>query len=177
MANKFFSYSFQVSRAKKAGIALLIFIIIAGLVSFFWYKSKNKITKLDDLKYTVTFGMNEFDDKSCDKAYKINYNKETCGSICIKELKKDNDYIKNTRLKMEENGFTIKNIKKKTINNTSWEYFSTSDEGPIFSYYSNNSTDKTYVIEKIDQTYYMNKENKNKCKEIFTKAFNSVKIN
>ena len=174
MANKFFSYSFQVSRAKKAGIALLILIVIAGLGSFFWYRCRNKVTNVDDLEYTVSFGMNEFSDKSCDKAYKINYDKETCGSICIKKLDKDEEYIKNTRLKMEENGFTIKNIKKKTINKSSWEYFSTSNEGPIFSYYANNNTDKTYVIEKIDQSY--NKKNKNKCNKIFTKAFNSVKI-
>ena len=97
MANKFFSYSFQVSRAKKAGIVLIIFIIILGTISFLWYRSKNNITKLDDLKYKVVFGMNEFEDGSCDKAYKINYNKNTCGSICIKKLNKDSDYIKNTK--------------------------------------------------------------------------------
>lgn len=177
MANKFFSYSFQVSRAKKAGIVLIIFIIILGTISFLWYRSKNNITKLDDLKYKVVFGMNEFEDGSCDKAYKINYNKNTCGSICIKKLNKDNDYIKNTKSQLETNGFTIKNINNKKINNKNWEYFSTSNDGPIISYYANNSTDKTYVIEKIDQSYYLNNKTKSKCSEIFNKTMGSLKIN
>ncbi len=177
MANKFFSYSFQVSRSKKAAIILIIFIIVIGTVSFFWYRSKNNTTKLGNLKYNVSFGMNEFDDNSCDRAYKINYDKNTCGSICIKKLDKDIEYIKSTRSKMEENGFVIKEIKKKKINNKDWEYFTTSNDGPIVSYYANNSTDKTYVVEKIDQSHYLNKKNKNKCKEIFNDAMNSLKLN
>lgn len=176
MANKFFSYSFQVSRSKKAAIILIVLIVVLGTVSFIWYKSKNNTTKLGNLKYNVSFGMNEFDDSSCDKGYKINYDKNTCGSICIKKLDKDAEYIKSTRLKMEENGFVIKKVKKKKINNKDWEYFTTSNDGPIITYYVNNSTDKTYVVEKMDQSNYLNKKTKNKCSEIFNDAINSLKI-
>lgn len=176
MANKFFSYSFQVSRSKKAGIIFLIFIIILGITSFIWYKSKNNITRIDNLKYNVSFGMNEFEEKSCTKAYRINYNKNTCGSICIKNIDKDPEYLKTIRAEMEKNGFEIKDIKKKKINNKNWEYFTTSNDGPIVSYYMNNNTDKTYIVEKIDQTYYLKKNDKEKCMEIFNKATNSLKI-
>ena len=120
--------------------------------------------------------MNEFDDNSCDKGYKINYDKNTCGSICIKKLNKDAEYIKSIRLKMEENGFVINKIKSKKINSNTWEYFTTSNDGPIITYYANNSTDKTYVVEKIDQSSYLNKKNKTKCSEIFNGAIESLEI-
>lgn len=176
MANKFFSYGFQVRRSKKAGIIFIIFLIVITTVSILWYRSKNNFTYVERLGYKVSFGINEFEDNSCTKAYKVNYDKNTCGSICIKKMTKNINYLKEMKLEMEENGFVIKDIKRRKINNKAWQYFNTSNSGPVISYYANNSTNKTYIVEKIDQSQYLKKKNKDKCQEIFNHIMDSLMI-
>lgn len=176
MANKFFSYGFQVRRSKKAGIVFVIFLIIVLTISILWYRSKNNYTYIDRLGYQVSFGINEFEDNSCDKAYKVNYDKNTCGTLCINKRNKDSEYLKDVKSQMEANGFMIGKIKRKKINQYNWSYFHTSNDGPIISYYVNDDTNKTYIVEKIDQSQYLTKKNREKCGQLFDEMMDSLKI-
>lgn len=175
MANKFFDYSFQIRRTKTTGIIFIIFVVALLVGAFLFYRSKNNITSVNKLSYKVVFGMNEFEDGSCDKAYRISYKKNTCGTICIKSLKKDKNFLDNTKNKMIENGFIINKIDNTEINNKKWNYFKT-DNVPLVSYYSYDYLNKTYVIENIDQSNYLTKSNKKECNNIYNKFKESWNI-
>ena len=95
MAKKYFNYSFQIKRTKKNAIILVIVVIAAITLFITWYNNRTEKAKLDKLSYRVVFGLNEFDAKDCDKAYRVNYKKNTCGTICIKKTSTSKKYLKN----------------------------------------------------------------------------------
>lgn len=175
MANKFFNYSFQIHRTRRTGIIFIIFIVLLGVGSFIFYKSNNSTLSINKLKYKTVFGMNDFEDNSCDKSYKINFKKNTCGSICIKSLKKDKNYLNTIRETMIENGFVIEKIGKYKINNKNWDYFVTNNFTSI-SYYKYDYFDKTYVVEIIDQTNHLVKSKQKECKKIFNEFESSLEF-
>ena len=176
MAKKFFNYSFQIERTKKAGIIFII-VVVGLLVSFFlFYKSKSNVTKLDQLSYKVVLGMNRFEDRNCDHAYRLNYQKKTCGTICINSLKKDSNYLNNLRDEMQKNGFSFQNKSSKNINKQHYSYLETANKIPLISYYITDYQNKTYSIEYIDQSSYLTKTNEKKCGESFRTFINSLKL-
>lgn len=176
MAKKFFNYSFQIERTKKAGI-LFVVVVVVLLVSFFlFYKSKSNVTKLDQLSYKVVLGMNRFEDRNCDHAYRLNYQKKTCGTICINSIKKDSNYLSDLQDEMQKNGFSFKNQSSKKINNRDYSYLETANKVPFISYYVTDYVNKTYSIEYIDQSSYLTKTNEKKCGESFNTFINSLKL-
>ena len=175
MANRFFSYGFQVKRTKKTGIIFLLVIVILIGSSIYIYKSKTSTDNVKKLVFDKSLGMNSFEDTSCDKAYRINYKKMTCGTICFKVLDEDSNYINKISKKMEENGFTITNIESKKINKQTWRYFKT-ESTPEISYYTKGHKNNTYVVEVIDQSSYLTKDIKTKCEGSFKDVINSVKL-
>lgn len=176
MANKFFSYSYQVERTKKTGIIFVIFLIVILGGTAYFYFSKNNEVKLNDLTYKVAFGVNEFEENTCAKAYRINSEKKTCGTICIKVIEKDEDYINKLRNNMETNGFSLTKTSTKKINKYEWDYFKTKNSNFPFNYYITDRENKTYSVEFIDQTTYLTKTEKSKCKKIYNTTINSLKI-
>lgn len=177
MANKYFSYSFQLSNTKKAIIGFFILVLLIGIGYLFTiYKKANTKETYKTIAYKKVLGMNEFEDNNCDKAYRLNYDKQTCGTICINISKKNENYLKNTKELMKKNGFSLTDTKSKKINNSTWNYFNTKNAGPIFKYYVNNSNNKLYTLELIDQTNSMDKKTKGICDKNFNKLLNSLEI-
>lgn len=175
MAKKFFNYSFQIERTKKTGIIFLVVITVLIGGFFVFYKSKSNTTKLDDLKYKVILGMNTFDDKNCGASYRLNYQKKTCGTICIRGEKENNKYVNELQEEMKKNGFVLDDLKSKTINNQKYSYLKTKGI-PSISYYVTNYNKKTYIIEYIDQSSYLTSKNQNKCEESFSSFTNSLRL-
>ena len=176
MAKKFFDYSFQIHRTRKTGIIFVVFIILVVGGAFLFYKSKTELLNVKKLNYKLELGMEEFEDTSCDKAYRVGYKKNTCGTICLKVLKKNSKYLENTKDQMIKNGFIIDNINKSKINSKNWRYFTTKNDGPIITYYSSDFDNNTYVLEFISQANYLTKTNKKECNSIINKFTNSVKL-
>lgn len=176
MANKFFSYSFQVERTKKTGIIFVIFVVVLLVGAYFFYKTKNNNTSFNGISYNIVFGINEFESNDCDKAYRINSEKRTCGTICINILKQDQNYEKELRKNMEKNGFILADTTNKKINNYNWNYIKTSGVDPKINYYISNKSNKTYVVEYIDQTSYLPKKIKSSCNETTKKLLTSFKV-
>lgn len=176
MSRKFFDYKYQIHRTKKTGIIFLIVIIlvIGGFIVF--YKSKSNTTKLDNLSYKVVLGMNSFEDKNCDNAYRLNYDRKTCGTICIQSIEHDNNYLDDLQKEMEENGFKFKGRKTKKINNDDYLLLETNSQIPKISYYVSNYNNRTYSVEYIDQSSYLTKTNEKKCNENFNRFINSLKL-
>ena len=174
MANRYFSYSFQVSNTKKIVIMFFILVVCATIGFLIFYTHKVSKENYKKLSYQKVLGMNEFDDNGCDKAYRLNYKKQTCGSICINVSKKNINYLTNLKKKMIQNGFTIKTIKDKTINSNNWNYFTTTNSGPSFSYYAINYGEKLYSIEVINQSSLLNKKINTKCNSDFNKFTSSL---
>lgn len=176
MAKKFFNYSFQIERTKKTG-TIFVIVMVVLLVSFFlFYKSKSNVTSLDRLSYKVVLGMNRFEDRNCDHAYRLNYQKKTCGTICINSLKKDSNYLSDLQEEMQKNGFSFKKESSKKINNGNYSYVETANKIPYISYYVIDYENKTYSIEYIDQSSYLAKTNEKKCGESFHNFINSLKL-
>lgn len=176
MAKKFFNYSFQIERTKKTG-TIFIIVVIVLLVSFFlFYKSKSNVAKLNQLSYKVVLGMNQFEDRNCERAYRLNYQKKTCGTICINSLKQKSDYLKDIKEKMKENGFSFKDIITKDINHQTYSYLETTNKVPVISYYVVDYKNKTYSIEYIDQSSYLTKTNEKECSKSLDKFTNSLKL-
>lgn len=176
MAKKFFDYSFQIERTKKLGIVFVIVVVVL-LVSFFlFYKSKSNVTKINQLSYKVVLGMNRFEDRNCDHAYRLNYQKKTCGTICINSLKKDSNYLSDLQEEMQKNGFSFKKKIEKKINNKEYSYLETANKIPFISYYVTDYNGKTYSIEYIDQSSYLTKTNEKKCGESFHDFINSLNL-
>lgn len=176
MSNKFFSYSFQIHRTRKTIVIFLIFVVILVGGFYLFYKSRQHLETMDRLSYEVVLGMNEFEDNSCKKAYRMNYKNSTCGTICINTSKSDKDFLENTRSNLEKNGFTANKINSKEINQNTWSYFTTKNANPIISYYAIDYGNDLYHIEMIDQTGYLAKSKVQECKKNFNKMINSVKL-
>ncbi len=176
MANKFFSYSFQVERTKKTGVIFVIFVVLVLVGAFLFYRSKNNVETVDKLNYKIVFGANEFEDGNCTKAYRINSEKRTCGTICIKDFKKDSNYQEKLRKELEKNGFTLKDTITRKINGQKWQYITTKDVSPSISYYINSDDNKTYSIEYIDQTSYLPKSIKASCNKTTNTLLKSIKV-
>lgn len=177
MAKKFFSYSFQVSRTKKTGTIFIVFVVVALIGAIIVYKINNNTAKVNDLTYKVVFGVNSFDDKNCDKAYRINSQQKICGTICVKSFNKKENYLNELKNNMEANGFDLSDTTTKKIKNTSWNYFKTNNSGSVFNYYIADKNNKTYSVEFIDQTSYLTKNEKENCKNIYDNVLNSLKLN
>lgn len=176
MAKKFFNYSFQIERTKKTG-TIFVIVVVCLLVGFFiFYRSKSNVTKLNRLSYKVVLGMNRFEDRNCDNAYRLNYQKKTCGTICINSIKEDPNYLSDLQDEMAKNGFSFKNKATKKINHHDYSYLETSNKIPLISYYVIDHENKTYSIEYIDQSSYLTKTNEKKCGESFQSFINSLKL-
>ncbi len=176
MSNKYFSYSFQIHRTRKNIIIFLIVITISVGAFFLFYRSRQHIETMDKLKYKVVMGMNEFEDTSCDKIYRMSYKESTCGTICINKTNSNKEFLTNTKANLEENGFIIEKIKTKTINKSKWDYFTTVRSKPTISYYAINYDDKLYSIEVINQSTYLTKTKAKECNKNFDKMIASLKI-
>ena len=176
MKNKYFSYSFQISNTRKIIIVFFLFVIILGITYAFFIHSKTNKENTGGLEYKKVLGMEEFDDNNCKSAYRVYYEKKTCGSICINVTTKNNDYIKNKKKEMEKSGFSTTDIETKRINSNKWSYFYTKNAGPIFNYYSLEKNDKLYTLELINQSTNFTRNTKNKCNENFKKILNSLSV-
>lgn len=177
MAKKFFSYSFQVSRTKKTGTIFIIFVVVALIGTLIVYKINNNTTRVNNLTYKVAFGVNNFEDKNCDKAYRVNSHQKICGTICVKSFNKKVNYIEELKKNMETNGFDLSDTTTKRISGTNWNYFKTNNSGSVFNYYIADKDNKTYSVEFIDQTSYLTKNEKENCQNIYNNVLNSLKLN
>ena len=177
MSKTFFDYSFQIKRTKTTAIIFVAVVAVAITIFVTWYNNRTKTEKLDDLSYKVVFGMNEFNAKDCDKAYRMNYKKSTCGTICINKITKNKNYLKEVQTEMQENEFEFAKITTEKLGNKNWKVLQTKNNEPVFTYYSVNQGNYTYTMEYVDQTKYLDNNNKNKCNDIFNKLSNSIKIN
>lgn len=176
MSKTYFNYSFQIKRTKTTAIIFLVVIAVAITGFVTWYNSRTKTQKLDNLSYKVVFGMNEFDAKDCDKAYKMNYKKSTCGTLCINKINKNKNYLATVKKEMEENEFQFYNISTEKLGNKNWNLLRTKNNEPVITYYSINTEDYTYTMEYVNQTKYLDDTSKNKCNEIFSSLSKSIKI-
>lgn len=176
MSNKYFSYSFQIHRTRKTIIIFILFIVILVGGFFLFYRSKQHLEQINRLGYEVVLGMNEFEDNSCKKAYRMSYQNSTCGTICINVSKSDPDFLKNTKLNLEKTGFVVGDIHSKQINKNTWNYFSTKKVDPIIHYYAIDYGNDLYNIELIDQSGYLKKTKQEECRKSFNKVINSIKL-
>lgn len=176
MAKTFFNYSFQIKRTKTTLVIFIVVVVVSISLFITWYRNRIKTEKLADLSYQVIFGMNEFHANDCDKAYKLNYKKNTCGTICINRINLDPSYLNTLEEDMQQSGFEFSKISIKKIGNENWQLLKTKNNNPVFYYYSINKDDNTYTIEYVDQTKSLEDNNENKCNEVLNKLFNSVKI-
>ena len=176
MSKTYFNYSFQIKRTKTTAIIFLIVIAVAITGFVTWYNSRTKTQKLDSLSYKVVFGMNEFSAKDCDKAYKMNYKKSTCGTICINKMNKNENYLTTVKEEMEKNEFEFLNISNEKLGNKNWKVLQTKNNEPVFTYYAISTKNHTYTMEYVDQTKYLDDTSKNKCNEIFSNLSKSIKI-
>ena len=176
MSKKYFGYGFQVKRTKEGAIILLIVIVLAIIIFSNWYNSRTVTNKINNLSYKTFFGVNEFKYKDCNKAYRINYKKNTCGTICIKEVVNNNNYLEELKESMEEDGFQFNNITTIKVGNETWNYLKTTDSDPIMNYYSINNEKYTYLIEYIDQTNSLDKKVSDKCQTIIDKVNDSIEL-
>lgn len=176
MSNKYFSYSFQVHRTRKTIIIFIIFVIVLVGGFLLFYRSKRHIDKIDKLSYDVVLGMNEFEDNSCDKIYRMSYKESTCGTVCVNVSKSDKNFLNTTKDSLKKNGFTVGKIKEKEINKNNWSYFTTSKATPSISYYAIDYGNKLYSIEIINQTEYLSKTKAKECNKGFNKMLKSIKL-
>ena len=176
MAKKYFNYSFQIKRTKTTAIIFIVVVAIAITIFVTWYNNRTKTEKLDNLSYKVVFGMNEFSAKDCDKAYRLNYKKSTCGTICINKITKNENYLSEVKKDMEENEFEFSKISNKKLGNKNWKVLQTKNNEPIITYYSVNKKNYTYTMEYINQTKYLDDSSKDECNDIFNKLSDSIKI-
>ena len=174
MSKKYFNYCFQVKRTKEGAIALIVVITIALIVFMSWYNKRTVITSINNLEYEKVPGFNEFKSRECNKSYKINYKKDTCGTVCINEIPFNKTYLESLKEEMEKGGFTLTKISTKKLGNKEWNYLKTTKSNPIISYYSVNEKDKTYTLEYIDQSSSL--KNKDKCNEIVNSFMKSLTI-
>ncbi len=177
MSKKYFDYGFQVKRTKWGLIALIIVIIIMLIIFATWYNNRTVTEHLEALTYKTYFGVNEFESRDCNKAYRINYKKSTCGTVCISTVKSKNDYLDELKKSMEDDGFLFNSIATKKIGNETWNYLRTEGTDPIMNYYAVNTNKLTYVVEYIDQTSSLDKNTKNKCNDIINKVEDSFILN
>lgn len=176
MSKTYFNYSFQIKRTKTTAIIFVAVILVAITIFVTWYNNRTKTEKIDDLSYKVVFGMNEFDAKDCDKAYRMNYKKSTCGTICINKISINKKYLVELEEEMKENGFEFSKVTTEKLGNKNWRVLQTKNNEPIFSFYVINNGKSTYTMEYVDQTTSLDNTNKNKCNDIFNKLSNSMKI-
>lgn len=176
MSKKYFGYGFQVKRTKWGLLGLILFIVIAIIVFNNWYNNRTITNKLGNITYKTSLGVNEFKSNECNKAYRINYKKNTCGTLCINKIDKNNKYLEELKESMEKNGFLFNNISSVKLGNESWNYLQTTATDPIMNYYSINTSKNTYTIEYIDQTNSVNKNIREKCNEIINKVNNSITL-
>lgn len=176
MRNKYFSYSFQISNTKKIIILFLILVLIAGIGYLVFIHGKTKKESLEALKYQKVLGMETFEDTTCDQAYRIYYDKKTCGTICMNVSTKNTTYLEDVETEMKENGFTTTGIKSKKIHRREWEYFQTKNTGSVFSYYAIEYNEKLYSVELINQSSSFSKEIKTKCDNNFNKILSSLEL-
>ncbi len=177
MAKKYFGYGFQVKRTKWGLLALAIFITIIVIIFTNWYSdNRTTINQLGNMTYKTFFGVNEFESNECNKAYRINYKKNTCGTLCINKINKNNTYLEDLKKSMEENGFIFYNISSIKLGNENWNYLQTNGTDPIMNYYSVNTDKDTYTIEYIDQTNSVNKNVREKCNKIINDVTDSITL-
>lgn len=177
MSKKYFNYSFQIKRTKTTGIIFLVTVVLIVTAFINWYNKRTITTKIDELEYKVSFGMNEFETRDCKKAYKMNYKKSTCGTICINQIEKNENYLKELKNEMEENKFRFNKISLIKLGNQNWEYLKTENNVPIMIYYATSTEKKTYTIEYINQSKYLSDSSKKKCNKIFNEMITSIKLN
>lgn len=177
MTKKYFNYSFQIKRTKTTLAIFIAIIVITSILFFTWYKQKTPTEKLGELRYKEEFGMNEFKARDCQKSYRINYKKTTCGTICINQINKNNNYLNDIKNDMQKNGFEFSKEESKKIGNKNWNYIKTKNNKPIFNYYSINTNKNTYTIEYVDQTVNLDNIKQDKCNKIFNKVIKTIKIN
>lgn len=176
MSKKYFGYGFQVRRTKEGAILLVLVAVISIIIFMNWYNSRTITNKINNLSYKTFFGVNEFKYKDCTKAYRVNYKKNTCGTLCIKEMGMNSNYLENLKKSMEENGFVFNSISTIKLGNETWNYLETKDYDPVMNYYSISNEKYTYSIEYIDQTKTLDKKISNKCQEIVDKVNNSMEL-
>lgn len=176
MSKKYFGYGFQVKRTKEGAILLVIVSVVAIIIFTNWYNSRTITNKIHNLSYKTFFGVNEFDYKDCNKAYRVNYKKSTCGTLCIKEMSMNSNYLDDLKSSMEDNGFLFNNITTIKLGNEMWNYLETRDSKPSMNFYSINNEKYTYSVEYIDQTDTLEKGVSNKCQEIIDKVSNSMRL-
>lgn len=174
MSKKYFNYSFQVKRTKEGAIALVVVVLLALIIFITWYNKRTVTTYIGDLTYEKVPGFNEFKSGECTKAYKINYKKDTCGTVCINKTSLDKTYLKSKKEEMEKGGFTFSKTITKKIGNKTWDYLKTTKTEPVISYYSINVKDSTYTLEYIDQTSSI--DNKSKCNDILNSFMSSINV-
>lgn len=176
MSKKYFGYGFQVRRTKEGAILLVAVSLVAIILFVNWYNSRTITNKIHNLSYKTFFGVNEFKYKDCTKAYRVNYKKNTCGTLCVKEMKMNSNYLDDLKKNMENDGFLFNNITTIKIGNETWNYLETIDSTPTMNYYSINNERYTYLIEYIDQTKKLDSNISSKCREIIDKVSNSMKL-
>lgn len=177
MAKKYFDYGFQVKRTRLGLYTLIIVIIISVILFINWYSDKTVTEKVGNLSYKTFFGVNEFSSNDCNKAYRINYKKNTCATICINKIDINTNYLEEIKKSMEDDGFKFNNITTKKIGNETWDYLETKGAKPSMNYYSINNDKNTYTIEYIDQTDSLDNNIKEKCNTIIDKFNNNVIFN
>ena len=177
MAKKYFNYSFQIKRTKVGAIILVIFVAIAISIFITWYKNRTVNTKVDSLSYDVVLGMNEFKDNNCLKAYRINYKKNTCGTICINKFTKNSNYLTELQESMKEDGFEFSKESEIKLGNKKWKYIHTINNEFVINNFAIDNNKDTYTIEYIDQTTLATKKNKTKCDSIYNQLTDSIKLN
>lgn len=176
MSKKYFGYGFQLKRTKWGLLALAIFLTILVVIFTNWYSDRTVINQLGNITYKTFLGVNEFESHECNKAYRINYKKNTCGTLCINKIDKNNKYLENLKESMEKNGFIFNNISNVKLGNENWNYLQTTGTDPIMNYYSINTDTNTYTIEYIDQTNTVNDNIRKKCNKIINKVNDSITL-
>lgn len=177
MSKKYFNYSFQIKRTKTTGIIFLIFSIAIIGIFVNWYNNRNIKYNLGKMNYTAYIGMNDIKTKECQKAYKINYKKSTCSTICINEIDYNENYLKDVKSQMEEAEFKFYDISSTKVGSEKGYQLFTKNNEPEFKFFAINKNKKTYTIEYINQSQHLSKKYQNKCNKIFNKFKNSIKIN
>lgn len=176
MKNKYFSYSFQLSNTRKIIIIFFIVVLVLAVSYLFFIKDKTDKENINGLRYKKVLGMEKFDDSNCDIAYRVYYDKKTCGSVCLNVKTGNSNYLKNKEKEMKKNGFTTTGIKNQKIHLKNWKYFYTKNAGPVFNYYAFTDDNKLYSVELINQSSSFSQEIKSKCDANFDKITSSLEI-
>ncbi len=177
MSKTYFNYSFQIKRTKTVAIVVAVILAIAIFIFYNWYNNKTVTQKVENLSYKVVFGMNEFDAVDCVKAYRMNYKKNTCGTICINKTDLNKNYLNDLRKNMEQNDFIFTKDKEQKLGRKTWNYIKTKNNEPVFSYYTANTKDATYIIEYVDQQKYLDTDSIEHCTKIWDDFKKSIKLN